>query len=503
MNMCRSSKDKGGMRRCDKCNNPVERSSRNKAINALNGFKDHKITTVAINGNIKPSCTVDSLMNEWNPDAINHFAETMTPDSTEAFILYEDAENTVPKSIDEFKKKYELIAKVYDQEGNEDFLQSLVREQQKALDLYESTGLSKKNLTIAIGASVAAEAERRCGISVEAIENKKANKDQINKEYNERLLRTLEEKENILRQTDEWKDHAKKTDLYNQAVDEEGSTKAKLTRRRNAANEAFYQMTLTDKFKDYQEAQNAISDLEILSYKGLYAGYDEDLKTLSESYVSVLSDVRSMGGTIEIDSGSDKELSESLMRASRYYPTDWIEASNNHRTDLSIVAGESNDGEDGFYESSLFNDGDKMRKIQISTHRIPYSDTHEDKFMPIVIHEMFHRFEDTVPGIISSEGEFFRSRTKDEEESVIGKFAGGSKQITGKPDHFVTSYMGREYGGYAYEVGSVGVESIFGGNHGGLVGLDSSGRTHADEDTRSFVLGLLATAGRPRKTPQE
>lgn len=57
---------------------------------------------------------------------------------------------------------------------------------------------------------------------------------------------------------------------------------------------------------------------------------------------------------------------------------------------------------------------------------------------------------------------------------------------------FVNNYVAREYFGQEhYEVFSVGIESLYGGTNGGLIG--SKQGTRKDTDHRGFVLGCLAT----------
>lgn len=111
-------------------------------------------------------------------------------------------------------------------------------------------------------------------------------------------------------------------------------------------------------------------------------------------------------------------------------------------------------------------------------------------------HEMSHRFEKVVPGIGDMEEAFLKRRTTHENgqrEDLIDLYPGNRVREVARPDNFVTSYIGKEYGRKnSHEVLSVGVEAVFSGKYGGLVG---AGRYEADTDHRAFVLGAMATIG--------
>jgi hypothetical protein len=111
-------------------------------------------------------------------------------------------------------------------------------------------------------------------------------------------------------------------------------------------------------------------------------------------------------------------------------------------------------------------------------------------------HEMAHRFEKVVPGIGEMEEAFLKRRTTAESgkrEDLVDLYPGSRAREVARPDDFVNAYIGKEYGRKnSHEVLSVGVESVFAGRNGGLVG---AGRYDADTDHRAFVLGTLATIG--------
>lgn len=116
----------------------------------------------------------------------------------------------------------------------------------------------------------------------------------------------------------------------------------------------------------------------------------------------------------------------------------------------------------------------------------------------ISAHEMVHRFEATNPDIPRMESWFLERRSVGEELSRINPGRREKKPEVGYRDNLVDHYMGRVYEtDRHFEVMSCGVESLFGGHFGGLIGAHSDGkRYHEDEDMRAFVLGTMAVANR-------
>ncbi len=110
------------------------------------------------------------------------------------------------------------------------------------------------------------------------------------------------------------------------------------------------------------------------------------------------------------------------------------------------------------------------------------------------VHESSHRFESTVPGIMAVEAEFVRRRatTEDGLAPLRPLYAGRSRAEVARDGGFVSKYVGKEYTSGHREVLSVGMESIFAGEYGGLVGV--AGRA-PDLEHRAFVLGALAGIG--------
>lgn len=112
-------------------------------------------------------------------------------------------------------------------------------------------------------------------------------------------------------------------------------------------------------------------------------------------------------------------------------------------------------------------------------------------------HELSHRFEYSVPGIMSMEQDFLvRRTTTDGERDKLASLGPGMKGEKARPDSFANAYMGKEYNhSGAKEVLSCGTEALFAGRYGGLIGV---GAHKPDHDMRNFILGVFATAERPQ-----
>jgi hypothetical protein len=130
-----------------------------------------------------------------------------------------------------------------------------------------------------------------------------------------------------------------------------------------------------------------------------------------------------------------------------------------------------------------------------TSKKIPTMDGRDEAFATSS-HELGHRFEYSVPGIMSMEQDFLiRRTTTDGERDKLQSLGAGMKGERARPDSFANAYMGKEYNhSGAKEVLSCGTEALFAGRYGGLVGV---GAHKPDHDMRNFILGVFATAERP------
>jgi hypothetical protein len=184
------------------------------------------------------------------------------------------------------------------------------------------------------------------------------------------------------------------------------------------------------------------------------------------AFTEVMEEVRTVGGVLHGTPQHRKSEKVSahqiVISGSARYPSSWIDSSN----DVGAVRFETSQGR-GQYKPS--------------TSTIKHNLT-----VPTMIHEMAHRFEDTVPGLLQLEEEFYARRTRGESAQSLKKMFPTSNYLDSevtRPDQFFDPYAGRDYAGVAYEVFTMGVEQA--STRKQSVGID--------DDHAAFVLGALAT----------
>jgi SPP1 gp7 family putative phage head morphogenesis protein len=187
---------------------------------------------------------------------------------------------------------------------------------------------------------------------------------------------------------------------------------------------------------------------------------------------AVMGDYRKFGSIEphEFVKGSAKINITRITDAQKYYPEDWL---------LRSIQGAKDDGlkttkaARGYYSSSRVWDKNRGKYI-------PVICLDERQFCEV--HEMAHRMEHMVPEIIKIEKEFYDRRTKDEKTIRINSLKGygryGSKEKT-RLDKFADPYMGKDYGGSAYEILSMGVENF------------KTKTYNTDAEYNAFIVGVL------------
>lgn len=145
------------------------------------------------------------------------------------------------------------------------------------------------------------------------------------------------------------------------------------------------------------------------------------------------------------------------------YPKSWVEQSMGKGT---MVVKKT---DRGYYRHSNY----FQSEIAISGFR-------EDDYNETAMHELGHRFERTVRGISEQETIFYKRRTEGEESVWLG-IGYGRHEVT-KKDNFLDYYMGKDYGGGAYELVSMGFEYAY----------TDPLLLKKDKDMQQWILGLLA-----------
>lgn len=213
-------------------------------------------------------------------------------------------------------------------------------------------------------------------------------------------------------------------------------------------------MSINDEYREvykrWKDAEQKVQNLE-----------ETHAKWLSES----LSEIRQMGTKgIESDVLAHLGNSRSTVRkyvesAYSYYPREWVEKSM-QRGGLSpkkVKRGYYSD-----FNKEIAISGEGGRAFQTS------------------VHELGHRFERAVPEIRDAEEEFYKHRTNGESLKWLGQ--GYRRDEKTRFDDFIDPYMGKDYGGSAYELVSMGFELAF----------THPDRLTKDPEMESWILGILS-----------
>jgi hypothetical protein len=198
-----------------------------------------------------------------------------------------------------------------------------------------------------------------------------------------------------------------------------------------------------------------------------------------DAYLAALGRVRPLGGNL--DAGVKKGAAfEDMKEVSRYFPTEWIEASN--ASDRQLVAARSKSR--GHYSHTKLSRGKGVVseiKISAGGSGIPGEDTYRST----ATHELMHRMEYVYGGIVRAEARFYAKRTAGEVAQRLQKLQKGygyrADEIA-REDKFSEPYMGKDYGGRAWELMTMGMEGLMHGKY----------RMEEDDEYRRWVLGVLA-----------
>lgn len=192
--------------------------------------------------------------------------------------------------------------------------------------------------------------------------------------------------------------------------------------------------------------------------------YRGTLKENAEELKKKLSEIREVGiSSFDVDAHLNKSRSpmrKVVKEAYDYYPTDWVEKS---ITRGNLTPKKVNRG----YYSDLHAE-------------IAISGWTEEGYLRTALHELGHRFERAVPGILEAEKIFYERRTAGE----ALRWLGGNYRYDEKSrfDKFLNPYMGKDYGGRAYELVSMGFEYAY----------TNPTKLWEDEDFATWIYGILA-----------
>lgn len=203
----------------------------------------------------------------------------------------------------------------------------------------------------------------------------------------------------------------------------------------------------------------------------LYWETDQKIRdNATKKVLDTLSGIREFGGVTKdnlntfIDTDhfktQKKQTRERSIEALNYYPKAWLDAS---AADKRLCAHWTTGR--AYYQHYYYNMAEIRFAASLSTN----------------VHELGHRMEKVVPAILKAEREFYDMRTNGEKLEWLG--AGYGRKEKTRRDHFMSPYMGKDYGGDAYELVSMGFQSVF---------TNYEGFKKSDPDMLKWSLGLLA-----------
>lgn len=186
----------------------------------------------------------------------------------------------------------------------------------------------------------------------------------------------------------------------------------------------------------------------------------------AQKIYSSLKEVRKFGGSCTNIYG-DKEVIQAVDNISEFFPSSWVTKSNSERR----LTAQTSDR--GYF--SYFN-GDRNNPFSVISLSGKPGTANMDR---CALHEFSHRMEVVVPYVRDMERAFYYKRTSGQALEVI---PGTDAEYT-KKDKFINPYMGKDYNEAAFEILSMGMESLFFGTNDIL----------KDPDYLNFIVGVLAT----------
>lgn len=165
--------------------------------------------------------------------------------------------------------------------------------------------------------------------------------------------------------------------------------------------------------------------------------------------------------------GRSTDVNKTLIAAQRCFPKEWAEAFLNRGKVVTkrVQRGYFLDGISGSDTVAISGSGSEALRC--------------------ALHELGHRLEVTNPLVRRLEKEFYKRRTVNEKLASLRKLTGNSSYSTKektRKDNFLNLYMGKDYGGSAYELVSMGLEMLYTEPH----------KLLKDPDYAKFILGVVA-----------
>lgn len=217
---------------------------------------------------------------------------------------------------------------------------------------------------------------------------------------------------------------------------------------------------------------------------------------LREETLAAMKEIREMGGvSLDLMKESAPDLVKESEKIMKYFPRDWLEqAADGPRVETLWI---SSADKGGYHRRGLLNpDGKTARPARVAVNKTAKAS--DERLHEVLIHEWGHHIESIHDNIIHAERSMYNNRTivKGVQEPLVDYDGFGFPENTriridkwGDPTNQadIMFYMGRDYGGNAYELLSMGSEGIYGFN------LRVTERLLEDPELYDFFLGLFAT----------
>lgn len=215
-----------------------------------------------------------------------------------------------------------------------------------------------------------------------------------------------------------------------------------------------------DNFDEYDRLARAKDDAYKKYLTAFYSRWTGNAKTLAAHLGRIREvgvDEAELAKHFRTKSGKARQAVE---KAYRHYPREW--------TEMSFARGtlETKKVSRGYYSD--------FYKI------IAVSGEEEERRIKCAFHEIAHRMERVVPDLLQLEKAFYDRRTAGEVLEWLGR--GYSRKEKARRDKFISMYMGKDYGGTAYELVSMGFELAY----------TDPLTLMQDEEMAEWILGILA-----------
>lgn len=194
------------------------------------------------------------------------------------------------------------------------------------------------------------------------------------------------------------------------------------------------------------------------------------------AHVRTMKKIRPMGSVKRVVDGSSakSQVSVRAQEIADVYPTDWWKASKAHGRVRGTTGGR------GYYRHVDLDGKGPVSIVNLSTTK----EVGLAQQQSTTIHEFGHRMQHLRPQVRSATQKFYESRTAGESLRNLNTVSPDyAEWEVAKFDQFKNPYMGREYDGEAFELFSMGMESITGNRFA---------REYYDEKLGDLIRGLLA-----------